>query len=204
MLSVVVPHRERWEYLSLCLSRAYPAIKGSMPVLRHLDLTFFEGNVVLTSHNVPLLRAVVLNHVAASSTILPWRQLTSMTLLRVEPRDCVPILQQTSNLVHCRLKLWTNGSIVDHPGPDIVLAFLESLFLTCSFGGIVKGFLNTFILPDLRALEIPGRFIEMNPIGSLESFISKSGCKLQEVRITGQSDKSYRDAFPSIPKFSFA
>jgi hypothetical protein len=45
------------------------------------------------------------------------------------------------------------------------------------------------------------------PIDSLTSFISKSGCTLQELCVTGQitaiSAASYRQAFPAISKFSF-
>jgi hypothetical protein len=69
----------------------------------------------------------------------------------------------------------------------------------------VIDFLKTFIVPALRRLKIPEDFID--PIESLTEFISKSGCKLEEVHITGRRSlpqDSYRKAFPSIPKFSFS
>jgi hypothetical protein len=73
-------------------------------------------------------------------------------------------------------------------------------------GGLITNLLGTFILPALRSLEIPEEFLESNPVASLSGFVSKSGCKLEEVHITGRCSlpqDSYRQAFPSIRKFSF-
>jgi hypothetical protein len=72
--------------------------------------------------------------------------------------------------------------------------------------GPVTDFLETFIVPALRSLKIPGYFIEPDPIQSLTGFISKSGCKLEEVHITSPRSLRqdlYHQAFPSGPKFSF-
>jgi hypothetical protein len=70
----------------------------------------------------------------------------------------------------------------------------------------VADFLEIFIVPALRTLEIQEQFLEPNPIESLTAFISKSGCKLEDVEITGlrsAPEASYLKAFPSIPRFSF-
>jgi hypothetical protein len=66
-------------------------------------------------------------------------------------------------------------------------------------------FLRTLVAPALCSLEIPEQFLGPNPIESLTAFISKSGCKLEEVQITGPRSvpKSYLKAFPSIPRFLF-
>ncbi|KAJ7921379.1 hypothetical protein B0H13DRAFT_1866757 [Mycena leptocephala] len=69
------------------------------------------------------------------------------------------------------------------------------------------GFIETFIVPALRSLEIPEQYLDADPIESLKRFISKSGCKLEELRITGQRTRpqqSYREAFPWIRNFSFS
>jgi hypothetical protein len=55
---------------------------------------------------LPLLCTAILNDNAASLVVLPWVQLTSLTLKRVLPQEFIPILQQTSNLVHCNLGLY--------------------------------------------------------------------------------------------------
>jgi hypothetical protein len=57
-----------------------------------------------------------------------------------------------------------------------------------------------FRLPALCNLQIAERSLGSNPIGSLTSFISKSGCRLLHIRIIGGRNRA---AFPSIPEFSF-
>ncbi|KAJ7938390.1 hypothetical protein B0H13DRAFT_1698519 [Mycena leptocephala] len=210
ILAAVVPHRARWEHLELSFlsSSRLPVIDGAMPLLRHLDLFLSDFSAVATEvfafREVPLLRTVVLNDVAASSIVLSWAQLTSLTLLGVYPREYVPILQKTTNLVHCELEVCFDGDN-DQPGPDIPLLCLESLTVDAS-SSPVTGFLETFNVPALRRLKISEGFIEPDPIESLTAFISKSGCKLEEAQIDGPRSLPklcYRKAFPSIRKFSF-
>ncbi|KAJ7818137.1 hypothetical protein B0H13DRAFT_2682936 [Mycena leptocephala] len=191
ILATVMPHRARWEHLVFFLPlSSLPVIDGPMPLLRHLNLSFFDAadaTEVFAFCDAPLLRSVILEDVAVTSIMLPWAQLTSLTLLSVAPWECVPILQKTSNLVHCELKVYFDSD--GQPGPDIPFHFLE-----------------TFIVPALRSLKIPEEFLEPNPIESLARFISISGCKLEEVHITGWRSlpqDSYREKFPSILMFSF-
>jgi hypothetical protein len=211
VLAAVVPHRSRWEHLELCLRESHAVLDGPMPLLRYLDLRLIESSAHATEavscHEMPLLRTVVLNYNATSSVILPWAQLMSLTLLGLYPSECVPILQQTSSLIRFKLLLPDLG--FDGLEPDIALPCLESLTLELAEPGArpVTDFLKTFIVPALRSLEIPEQFFEPNPIESLTVFISKSGCKLEEVHITGPRsvpESSYLEAFPSIPRFSFS
>ncbi|KAJ7841549.1 hypothetical protein B0H13DRAFT_2676765 [Mycena leptocephala] len=206
-LAILVPHRVRLESLDIHLSPSHlPILDGPMPLLRYLDLRLLgsgAGTKVVT-FEVPLLRTVVLNDVATLSVILPWAQLTSLNLLWVYPHECVPILQQTSSLVRCKLELFPYSN---QPWSDITLPCLESLTLQLADPDQpVADFLEIFIVPALRTLEIQEQFLEPNPIESLTAFISKSGCKLEDVEITGlrsAPEASYLKAFPSIPRFSF-
>jgi hypothetical protein len=209
ILATVVPHRARWEHLDFHLppSHLRTIIDGAMPLLRHLVLAPRTHAVtnILAFREVPLLRTVVLNRSATLSVILPWVQLTSLTLLFVYPRDCFPILQQTSNLIRCELEVFFDRDN-DQSGPDITLPYLESLSIDQCGVSLVTDFLEIFIVPALRSLKIPEYFIDPNPIESLKVFISKSGCKLEEVHITGWRSlpqDSYRKAFPLIRRFSF-
>ncbi|KAJ7930044.1 hypothetical protein B0H13DRAFT_1859190 [Mycena leptocephala] len=204
VLAAALPHCARWEYLKLYLARTdLPTIESGLPLLRHLDLQLNKdpNGLVVAFYETPLLRTVILDNIVAPNIVLPWTQLTSVTLRYICLGPCVPILQQTSNLVHCKLVLF----YIDGPDADITLPCLDSLIIdTDEHWGM--GHLNTFTTPSLRSLEISERFLGPNPILSLISFISKSGCKLQDVTITRQrlvTRKMYRDTFPSIPTFSF-
>jgi hypothetical protein len=204
----IVPHRARWEYLRIDsdLMSYFSTIEGPMPLLRHLDLTLGNDGdedlaVFHEFHNLPSLRTAILYNHAAANIILPWAQLTSLTLLKVYSRECIPILQQTSNLEHCDLGL------VDVEGdpPDIVLPRLRTLVLQYEYRPATK-YIHIIIAPVLRNLEIPESSLGSTPIDALASFITKSGCELQEVHITGQrliGRDTYCAAFPSIQQFSF-
>ncbi|KAJ7887384.1 hypothetical protein B0H13DRAFT_892544 [Mycena leptocephala] len=212
-LAAVVPHRERWEYLTLrLLVSVPPTIAGPMPLLRHLDFEVSEladdtDAVEIVLLELPLLRTAIFNHIAASWVVLPWTQLTSLTLKHVLPREWIPILQQTSNLVHCDLILYP---IYGHSPeiPDITLPHLESLIMTETEPdeGITPSRYFTFIVPALRSLQIPEKYLGERPIDALTALVSRSGCSLEKVCITGQrisiTKDSYIHAFPAIPKMS--
>ncbi|KAJ7834603.1 hypothetical protein B0H13DRAFT_222010 [Mycena leptocephala] len=200
-------HRERWEHLKLHLVQPHlPAIEGPMPLLRYLDLEFYYPTDSLVFTKVPLLRTAVLDVVAASHVILPWPQLTSLTLRYVYLSECVPILRQTSSLLYCQLELFFVPEEDQHE-TDIALPCLESLAFIDAYNTPVTPYPNILIVPALRRLEIPELFLGPQPIVALASFISKSNSKLQEVSITGDRsvpEDSYRKAFPRIAKFSFS
>ncbi|KAF7342147.1 ATP dependent helicase [Mycena venus] len=210
IISAIVPRRACFEHLYACLDEVSCLLfDGEMPLLRHLDLELGIP-VPFTLLDVPQLRTVVLDDIAADSVTLPWGQLTSLTLRVVEPRLCFPILEKTASLVHCVLKLWPDDEPFDHLG-SISLPCLKSMVLrNLSDDREVTDFkLTTFILPALLRLEIPEKFLGSNPINFLASFISTSGCKLQKMRITGRttgsssSEDSYLAAYPLIPSVSF-
>ncbi|KAJ6486234.1 hypothetical protein C8R47DRAFT_534856 [Mycena vitilis] len=203
ILATVVPHRARCEYLHLALSRAQlGVIEGPMPLLRNLDLMLdptlpSDDGVVL--HEVPLLHTVALNDVAASKVVLPWAQITSLALAPVFPYECVPILQQTTNLAYCELHVFDSSS--EPPWPDITLLYLETLIFVDSRIEQYTTFHESFIVPALRSLEVPEAFLGSNPIGSIKAFISKSDCKLEHLHITGAKlvpEPSFRREFLAI------
>ncbi|KAJ7659262.1 hypothetical protein DFH06DRAFT_1195391 [Mycena polygramma] len=206
-LTAFFAHRSRWEQVDF---EAFPShlstIEGPLPLplLRCLHLSLYEtpASTIATFSDAPMLRTAFLNYAAAAKIALPWAQLTSLTLSWVIPEEWVPVLQQTVNLVHCSLEV-TRGGTGDPPA-DIKLVCLKSLALKARKA--VDGCLETFIFPALHHLEVPESFLGANPIETLSSFISKSGCKLHEIRIIGATEvliDSYRQAFPSIPNVSF-
>ncbi|KAJ7653659.1 hypothetical protein DFH06DRAFT_1204392 [Mycena polygramma] len=201
-LLAIVAQRTRWENLELHLTvpLEIPITGGPMPQLRRLELRLdFPKNLVFD--DVPLLRTVLIDDYAAANITVPWVQLTSLTLHHVCPSECLPVLRQTPNLIHCELLLWWE----DGPVPDITLPHLESLTVREGSEPITH-YLETLAVPALLSLQIVEEFLWPSPIGALSSFILKSGCKLHELHIIGPrdvSEESYRKAFPLIPTLSF-
>ncbi|KAJ7306976.1 hypothetical protein DFH08DRAFT_513468 [Mycena albidolilacea] len=208
--AAVIAHRPRWEHLELTVpTSALLTIVGPMPFLWRLDLGLVPMETIHTIppiQEVPHLRTVSLRGWIASRVTLPWQKLTSLTLFMADPSQCVTILRQTSNLIHCHLHLDEELEPFIDPGLDIPLPRLESLVLKNHSCVSLTGFLDSFVVPALYSLTMEEEFLGADRILSLKSFISKSGCKLEEVRITLEGatrGKSYLSAFPSIPNFSF-
>ncbi|KAF8178183.1 hypothetical protein K438DRAFT_1844704 [Mycena galopus ATCC 62051] len=205
IISTLIPHRARWEYLSLFLEEhsqdVLRQIKGPMPLLRHLRLSVYDHDrYPFEFRDLPQLRSVEVVGNSASTLTLPWAQLTSLTLRRVE--------LGTERLVHCVL----HAEDFRYTGIDIALPCLKSLDLRShSYDDKgTRGFLATLVVPALHRLEVRAGILGRNPIDSLASFITTSGCKLlQEIRITWSPKRRtavedhFRAAFPSIPTISF-
>ncbi|KAJ7187860.1 hypothetical protein C8R46DRAFT_3088 [Mycena filopes] len=203
LLTSIAAQSARLEYLVLYLedTDSLHPFSGPMPRLRHLDLNFEddESTPVLVFSEAPLLRTALLTFNPAKVG-LPWAQLTSLTLRYVYPSECSPVLEQSPNLIFCHLHLISDD---DNPNfPDITLRSLTSLKLE---EDPITDYLNTLTVPSLRCLDLTEDFLGSDPLRYLASFISKSGCKLQELIMSerhGISRNAYREAFPSI-NFSF-
>ncbi|KAJ7653703.1 hypothetical protein DFH06DRAFT_524785 [Mycena polygramma] len=212
----LVPLRTRWECIEITGPTSHQLaalVEEPLPLLSHLVVknnithSFFSLNL----SQAPRLRTVVLNGYSTAPTCtghpsitLPWSQLSSLTLLQAAPCDCVSILQKTSNLVHCVLDLWV---LYEIDVANITLPLLESLRFDPT-SDAQPGLLNSLVTPSLRILKLNQEFLAPSPIDSLASFISTSGCKLQEVMIythlereEALPEESYRYAFPSMSFF---
>jgi hypothetical protein len=169
-----------------------------MPLLRTLELhkdELYDPQIEVSFLEVPLLRTVVLGDASIETVALPWAQLTSLTLSYFSPQHCAPILRQTSNLVHCALEFRERPKAVDLL--DVTLPDLHSLTLD---GLDSEEYLETFIVPALCNLQILNSYLEPEYIPTLAAFVAKSGCKLQNLRITHADsafEHYFRKAFPS-------
>ncbi|KAJ7187858.1 hypothetical protein C8R46DRAFT_3065 [Mycena filopes] len=203
LLTSITTQRTRLEHLVLYIDDADSLLpcSGPMPRLRHLDLTF-EGDdseyATFVSLEAPLLRTVLLTFNPARVD-LPWAQLTSLTLRSVFPEDCSPVLEQTTNLISCELRLILGDA--DPNPPVVTLRSLTSLKLEAV---PIVVYLHSFTVPSLHCLDIPENLLGSNPLQYLASFISNSNCHLHELIMRRHSipRSAYRAAFPSI-KFSF-
>ncbi|KAJ7166294.1 hypothetical protein C8R43DRAFT_189906 [Mycena crocata] len=207
IIDPIIQYRSRWEHMDffLQLPAHLLAIEGPMPSLRGLDIRVVYPISTSSVHfnEAPLLRAATLASFTPPTAFLPWSQLTSLTLKYMRVSVCAQILAQTPNLVHCTLSVWNDKP----PYPDMKLECLESLALirTNSSMKPLTEYFASFILPALHTLQISEYFLGMEPIQALAAFITKAGCKLQEVHLTGKIKhrNEYHDAFPSIARIRF-
>ncbi|KAJ7430419.1 hypothetical protein B0H11DRAFT_1893106 [Mycena galericulata] len=207
-IEAIAPHRARLEHAKLQMTRyGIHTIQGPMPLLRQISIRLPYESVpsCMAFCDVPRLRAATLWDSQFTEDLLPWSQLTSLTLVAKTPSECTPILKEVVNLVHC--KLFTSEEVHVRQ-PDISLPFLESLVFVqfVDEEDPAIHYLDTFIVPALRRLQIPETFLAPRPIDALRAFISKSGCNLQEILITGGRTlrkKFYCREFSSI-EFSFS
>ncbi|KAK6992777.1 hypothetical protein R3P38DRAFT_3225094 [Favolaschia claudopus] len=123
-------YRERLEHLHLAIFHPtdfeLPMVVAS-PLLRdlYLDLDLDFPHVVHFP-DLPLLRTAILGGVAFSNVVLPWSQLTTLSLRQVTLAKCIPVLMVASDLVNCsllELHAHENDSIIQ----EVKLPYLETM-----------------------------------------------------------------------------
>ncbi|KAJ7639454.1 hypothetical protein FB45DRAFT_1024174 [Roridomyces roridus] len=196
-LKTIIRHHERWEYANLTIDwmSGQPfLLEGPMPLLSELflrmdDVDRFAQPRVKT-RDFPKLRTLSLLHCSVHlGDWLPWAQLTSLTLSDVNPTynpryaTCTSILQRAVNLIHLKI---INCTVNQHE--QLTLPHLESLMM----------FSQSRFCQNLDIL----------PIDTFAAFISRSGCRLQKVLITGggihqTSKAAFRNHFAEIPQITF-
>ncbi|KAK6991787.1 F-box domain-containing protein [Favolaschia claudopus] len=202
LLASIAPHRSRWEHLDLDISpHDLAAIKGDMPLLRHLSLTLedgFRGDEVsegdrdtFSAAAAPLLRSVELNHHAATRLLLPWAQITSLKVTLEHVHECVTTLEQCSeSLVHCDLCIRRSDRRVDdsadYASVSTSLPRLESLVLSRHASCDRSPLLKLFDAPGLRRLEVSEAALGLMALHFLTTFLSsKYDRRLEEVSVCG-------------------
>ncbi|KAJ7704174.1 hypothetical protein B0H16DRAFT_719691 [Mycena metata] len=208
-VEAILPHRMRWEYITVEFvagRAASPRMDGPMHLLRQLEIHISSHDTpsYLSFHDAPMLTTATLWDFTYPPDLLPWTQLTSLTLIAKSPFECTAVLECAVNLLYCELTIFADS--MQHP--DITLVHLESLVLNHFQvdDDPAENYILSFTVPALRRLQIPEKHLGSDPIGTLASFVSISGCRLQELHITGArmvSTSGYRMALPFIPRVSF-
>ncbi|KAK7048842.1 F-box domain-containing protein [Favolaschia claudopus] len=147
IFSAALPHRARWQHLDLNVDLRNDAhmplrnaLEEPMPLLRTLKI-FLHASVkplTLRSENVPLLRSATLDDESIQRFILPWAQLTSLTLLAIHSEFCVPVLLQAAHLVNLTMELCYPYLTENPAATELMLPCLERLlFLPTSDADMV-------------------------------------------------------------------
>ncbi|KAK7023246.1 hypothetical protein R3P38DRAFT_2958499 [Favolaschia claudopus] len=203
--SVLLPHHARWEYVNLYLDGSCDNMNEvSFPLLRSLRLST-DGEErfapFINIREAPLLHRVSLNHVGPDMLDLPWEQLTSLSVKGTCAYEWIPILRETSQLVHCEFSFWHS----DFDDTDIIEEFLlprletlEIYYLSDS----AQQFIPNLVAPALRRLSLPEDLLGDDPLESLRSLVTRPNCKIEDLRIAyaGRPEAVYRAELPSIKR----
>ncbi|KAJ7074675.1 hypothetical protein C8F01DRAFT_32774 [Mycena amicta] len=206
VMEAMMQHRARWQHVHLSTDISQVSEGwGRLPMLRHLELQVFgDLSSDLRLAEAPLLRSAILWDFRCPPTLLPWHQLRALVLVCHEAQQCASILGQAVNLVYCELVLRQDDWDSIQP-PDITLPVLEDLVLTLFTHDpeefMPTRYLGCFTTPALRRLRVLARVIHPNPVGKVQAFMEKSGCKLEEICIVGRRDlpkREYRWKAPGL------
>ncbi|KAJ7639719.1 hypothetical protein DFH06DRAFT_1217688, partial [Mycena polygramma] len=216
-MQAIGAHCARWEHLKLLiptLDHLLNFIPGPLSSLRSLTLGIWDESefMPVKNPNVKNLAAPLLHRVAIQryysvyAPVVPWSQLTVLIIDRLVLHQCPILLNRVLNLVECRLTIDEPDDDEDAPigiamGPIVPLLHLQTLVLRAIFSWIsVDGLLNLLTLPALRKLQVTEEFLKPSPIATLDSLVSRSGCKPQTIRIVDAELplERYKKAMPSI------
>ncbi|KAJ7468249.1 hypothetical protein B0H11DRAFT_2046005 [Mycena galericulata] len=187
LIDACKPYADRWQDVDLLLP--YLALKRlndfpTMLLLRRISLSFrrtfpvdvdgVSGDPIIIL-DAPLLREAVIGTFPTLKFALPWRQLTSLTLTKIDAEDCFAILDQCPDLV--TLDLTTNiqaPPLVDLP--TVLLASLESLTFPSGFCFVI----DHLRLPRLAHIYIRETIVVgPDPANVLQRFIGRSSPPLR-------------------------
>ncbi|KAJ7178234.1 hypothetical protein C8R46DRAFT_1076166 [Mycena filopes] len=213
-LDLIARHCRRFEHLhlrteNLCNIHQH----GPLPFLRSLTLQMWDslhyfGNTLPPASLVaPLLRKVALREWNPHwRSILPWSQLTVLTVDEIGRTDALSLLNLTPNLVFCRLSI-RPGNPNMPPRSAATLHSLKTLLLRTYHGrrdddpdpAGLAGFCSKLTLPALIQLQVSEGLLRPAPVETLKQLLLRSDCFLWRLRITDgdepvdRSAEDYRD-----------
>ncbi|KAJ7672433.1 hypothetical protein DFH06DRAFT_1176281 [Mycena polygramma] len=205
-IQAIAAHCARWEHLKLLmptLNHLLHFIPGPLDSLRSLTLGLWDEFESFKDPNPKIFTAPLLHRVALQQyytvydTVLPWSQLTVLIIDKVALDKCAVVLNRTPNLVQCRFSV--HEAEDDLPTNIAPLLHLETFVLRSPWD-LVDGLLSLLTLPSLRKFQVTEAFLRPNPIGTLNSLMSRSGCKPQKIRIISPRYplQRYHQTMPSV------
>ncbi|KAJ7672407.1 hypothetical protein DFH06DRAFT_1293184 [Mycena polygramma] len=202
----IAEHCARLEHLALSVISPLEALPiGDLPLpsLRTLRLGWDIDNSTASTTflGAPLLQKVYIHmYRDAHRSIFPWSQLTVLSVHWIPPNQCAEIMTQLVNIVYCEFRMDESEQNFD---ASCTLSHLETLILKAYQSPLQGSILRTLNLPALRRLHVPRFFTDP---AALKSFVSRSGCNLEELCIPNADAASrldYRAALPSVATFIF-
>ncbi|KAJ7704520.1 hypothetical protein B0H17DRAFT_13181 [Mycena rosella] len=209
-LQTLARHCARWEHLTLHTfwTSSLSSIEGPLPLLRCFQIGVYshaQNSSTSAFFMAPLLSRVHMRSYRDSFfSILPWSQLTVLTVEWIAGHQFMDVLSCAVNLVFCQFGFYDLG--IEQQPRDVALPSLETLMLSESLPSNprLRG-LELLTLPALRRLQVAEPFLQPDPTATLVSLVSRSQCNLQELCISNSHlpRDMYRTALPSVASVIF-
>ncbi|KAJ7666172.1 hypothetical protein DFH06DRAFT_268807 [Mycena polygramma] len=202
---------ERWSIVELCVPECDPfvfdEVRGRLHCLEKLYLNFEIDcpHLVESFAEAPQLKVVRLNSGSLDpllypiSSLLPWHQLTSLTLEEYIDVNCIEILRQCSLLVDCCF----SGDDAKRSGDSILslqpIVHHHITSLNISENSNLDT-IRLLELPSLCVLELElGRTTAVDDAGLLVLLISRSCCQLDSLILWRVDDDALIRCLPCMP-----
>ncbi|KAJ7133316.1 hypothetical protein C8R44DRAFT_22484 [Mycena epipterygia] len=207
ILSVIAQYASQWRTVELELIHSKQPIffpldsfRGPLHCLRKVVLSKIDSwpnnaPASMTAFlDAPQLREAQLHTIPAFRIRLPWSQLTKLELHEHTLDQCLEFLRLTPNLEAFSAYIARSSHFQRSLPTLITLPRLHTLRL--SFGLYSSTLLDNLTLPALDALEL-SHFDSLH-IGSLDSFIVRSGCCVRKARMVDMTYESTYDCICSL------
>ncbi|KAK7001871.1 F-box domain-containing protein [Favolaschia claudopus] len=205
LLPAVVPYSSQWRVFKFrmvyhdwaTISNLVETARGRIPNLREFSVRWQGPNdhptktPITAFSDAPKLRKVALYWLSSEKIVLPWAQLTSLTLSGHRVADGITILHLTSSLEELSIDLFGPASGEIQP---VVLDRVHKLLLPNVFECLTS--FPYLTLPGLRTFEI-SRMLTEEDVEALTMFLERSPC-LDSVSITCEKPDLVISALASI------
>ncbi|KAJ6588194.1 hypothetical protein B0H19DRAFT_1098298 [Mycena capillaripes] len=213
----IADHCDRWEHLEICVRHPFdvlPDAKLRLPKLR--SMRFRENFIAPYRPNLataatflgaPLLAKFALGgYHGGYGLIFRWSQLTVLSVDWIHINDSIGLLNQLANVSYCAFTIFG----IDNGQPslrDLTLPYLETFILDAiGVQSVRESIPDRLTLPALQRFRVTENVLDPDPIATLVSLVSRSGCSLHMLCVPSARipRRRYQQALPSVSSLTFS
>ncbi|KAK7001866.1 F-box domain-containing protein [Favolaschia claudopus] len=196
LFPAIAPYSSRWRSFTCTLqtpsSFSIDSLEGHIPLLR--ELCICEGarndeeaavSDVSAFRDAPELRQLKLQYFPPSKILIPWRQLTHLTLYGQKVRHGIDVLHQTPNLEELSVDLYQCSASILNPylrPQPVTLNRVHKLLIPNNLAWAMEN-LRYITLPNLITLNFRSESYVVGDAEALVALIVRSQCVVETVTI---------------------
>ena len=188
VLDLILSCTDRWKHVEFCVAQTYfEANNLDMPILESAS---FPGGARWTQPMnafllAPRFHRLYIGFPASSHMLrLPWSQLTELHVDELQFHECLEIIRQSQNLIHCDLGItsWDNTESVPPPTSQIVLSQLRILVVSTSSN--VGDLFDHLLVPALLEIQLEQYGTQQTAwVDQFVSLMHRSSCVIEMLHL---------------------